>query len=291
MPGVSQFAEGRMADQDLLSAESHFAFGKNWLDYAQKIDEPKIGQAVSDLQRLSGRDRFDGLSFLDIGSGSGLHALAAIRMGASRVVGVDIDPDSVEASRATLAKFAPAADARFERVSIFEMSSESFGGFDLVYSWGVLHHTGDMYRALTAAADLVQPDGLLMIALYKETPFCGMWRVIKRWYSSASPQAQLRARRVRTGLQRLAFRFKGRDFNAYVRNYAENNRGMNYANDIHDWMGGYPYQSISPADCRAFFGRLGFRAEREFVRTPGRYLPGLLGSGCDEYAFTRSDAR
>lgn len=96
-----------MPEQDLLAAESHFAFGKNWLDYAQKIDEAKIAQAIADLQRLSGRQRFDGLSFLDIGCGSGLHSLAAIRMGAERVVGVDIDANSVAAACDTLARLAP----------------------------------------------------------------------------------------------------------------------------------------------------------------------------------------
>ena len=148
-----------MSDHNLLKAESHFAFGKNWLDYAAKIDEARIAQAVADLQRLSGRERFDGLSFLDIGCGSGLHALAAIRMGAARVVGVDIDADSVAASRGTLARFAPEPNARFDVVSVFDMTPQTHGGFDLVYSWGVLHHTGDMRRALTVAASLVQPGG------------------------------------------------------------------------------------------------------------------------------------
>lgn len=125
-----------MTNPNLLSAESHFAFGKNWLDYAQKIDEAKIAQAIADLQRLSGRQRFDGLSFLDIGCGSGLHSLAAVRMGAARVVGVDIDADSVAAARGTLKRFAPEADARFDVVSVFDMSPQTHGGFDLVYSWG-----------------------------------------------------------------------------------------------------------------------------------------------------------
>lgn len=148
-----------MADKDLLSAESHFAFGKNWLDYAQKIDEATIAQAVADLQRLSGRTRFEGLSFLDIGCGSGLHSLAAIRMVAARVVGVDIDADSVMVSRSTLGRFAPQADARFDVVSVFDMRPEVYGNFDWVYSWGVLHHTGDMHRALMVAASLVKPAG------------------------------------------------------------------------------------------------------------------------------------
>ena len=84
-----------MTENDLLKADSHFAFGKNWLDYASKIDESRIAQAIADLQRLSGRESFEGISFLDIGCGSGLHALAATRMGAARVLGVDIDSDSV----------------------------------------------------------------------------------------------------------------------------------------------------------------------------------------------------
>lgn len=278
-----------MPNQDLLAAESHFAFGKNWLDYAKKIDETRIEQAVADLQRLSGRERFDNLSFLDIGCGSGLHSLAAVRMGAARVVGVDIDADSVTASRTTLAHFAPMADARFDVVSVFDLSPVTHGGFDLVYSWGVLHHTGDMYRALTAAATLVRPEGVFMIALYKKTPLCGMWRVIKHWYSAATPQAQQRARSVRVGLHRLLEKMQGRNLDDYIRNYRKS-RGMDYYNDIHDWMGGYPYESISPEECRDFFAQLGFRLEREFVQTPSRRLSGLLGSGCDEYTFTRPRA-
>lgn len=270
---------------DLLSAESHFAFGKNWLDYAQKIDEGRIVQAVSDLQRLSGRERFDGLSFLDIGCGSGLHALAAIRMGAARVVGVDIDADSVAASRTTLARFAPMADARFDVVSVFDMTPETHGGFNLVYSWGVLHHTGDMYRALSSVAGLVEPGGVFMVALYRKTPLCGIWEAIKQWYASATPRGQQRARFAYISFVRMGLAMTGRDFKSYVSNY-ENRRGMNFYNDVHDWMGGYPYQSISPDECRAFFTELGFGLEREFLQSSALF--GLLGSGCDEFAFTRT---
>lgn len=276
-----------MANPNLLSAESHFAFGKNWIDYARKIDEARIDQAIADLKRLSGRDRMDGMSFLDIGCGSGLHSLAAIRLGATRVVGVDIDADSIAASRSTLARFAPDAVARFEQVSIFDMNTETYGGYDLVYSWGVLHHTGDMYRALTAAAALVKPGGILMIALYRRTVFCNLWRMIKRWYSSASPQSQKRAREAYVWLVRLAFRIKGRDFAEYVNNYGKN-RGMDYYNDVHDWMGGFPYESISSEQCHIFFKDRGFQVEREFVRSPGQLPLGLLGSGCDEYTFARA---
>ena len=274
-----------MKPENLLQQQSHFAFGKNWLDYARKIDEGKISQAMSDLCQLSGRQRFDGLSFLDIGCGSGLSALAAVRLGASRVTGVDIDPDSVQAASSVFARFAPEFPADFKVRSVFDMTAAEFGSFDIVYSWGVLHHTGDMERAIEAAGALVKPGGEFYLALYRKTPFCGMWRGIKRWYSKAPPSSQRRARSTYIFLRKAVLRMKRQDFDAYVQGYAR--RGMDFYNDVHDWLGGYPYQSIDPDTCHALLTRFGFAVDREFVRNSSGPLRGLLGSGCDQYAFHR----
>jgi len=273
-----------MKKDNLLDQQSHFAFGENWLDYARKIDEEKIRQAMDDLRRLSGRQRLDGMSFLDIGCGSGLSALAAIRLGATRVAGVDIDPDSVKAAKEVFSRFAP-QQADFEVCSVFEMTPATFGTFDIVYSWGVLHHTGDMVRAIEVAAALVGPGGEFYLALYGKTPYCGMWRHIKRWYSKAPPASQRRARNVRVFLHKAIFKIRRKDFAAYVNNYGR--RGMDYYNDVHDWLGGYPYQSATPDECHALLGRMGFAVDREFVRSNRHPLSGLLGSGCNEYAFRR----
>jgi len=271
--------------ENLLKQETHFAFGKNWLDYAEKIDEPKIAQAVSDLKRLNQEERLDGKSFLDIGCGSGLHALAALRLGAASVACVDIDADSVAATKKTLAKFAPDAPANVNVESVFEMRPETHGTYDVVYSWGVLHHTGDMCRAIRQAASLVKKDGVFIIALYRKTPFCGMWRVIKKRYSNAKPSRQQKMMQsfltLKHGLQRL----RGVDIQERIANYSKM-RGMNYYNDVHDWLGGYPYESISPGECCALFERLGFK----LVHSNIGKLPmdrGLLGSVCDEFRFVR----
>jgi len=274
-----------MKQDNLLDQQSHFAFGENWLDYARKIDEEKISRAIDDLRRLSGRQRLDDMTFLDIGCGSGLSALAASRLGASRVAGVDIDPDSVTAARQVFARFAPGLPADFEVCSVFDMTPAGFGTFDIVYSWGVLHHTGDMVRAIETAAALVRPDGELYLALYRKTPYCGMWRHIKRWYSKASSTSQQRARRMHVFLFKTALKMQGRDFDTYVRDYG--NRGMDYYNDVHDWLGGYPYQSVAPDECHALLGRMGFAVDREFVKRSRHPLRGILGSGCNEYAFHR----
>ena len=279
--------EPREAPNDEASPRdlaSHFAFGRNWLEYAKLIDEERIGQATSDLRRLAGGD-LAGKSFLDIGCGSGLHALAALRLGAVRVEGFDLDPDSVAASRATIEKFAPESAATFRVQSVFDARPDDIGFFDIVYSWGVLHHTGDMREAIRCAAELVPPGGHLILALYRKTAFCGVWRVIKRWYSSATPARQAAARRVFTRWQRMIMSLRGLDFRSHVTNYAKN-RGMDYEHDVHDWLGGYPYDSISVDECVPFMQDLGFDLE-DGTFTPVNVFAGLAGSGCDEYRFVR----
>jgi SAM-dependent methyltransferase len=269
---------------DLTGIESHFAFGENWASYAEKINDADIDEAVKGLQRLCGR--LDGQRFLDIGCGSGLHSLAALRLGAAEIVCVDIDPDSVATTKSVLSRHSAGAAFRVEQASVFDMDPSRWGQFDTVYSWGVLHHTGDMYRALRAAAALVKPGGAFVVALYRKTWLCWFWRVEKRWYSRASKRAQGVAARIYLWFFALAL---GRRYKTYVDEY-RSARGMNFHNDVHDWLGGYPYESISPAETNRFMTGIGFRIERTFARKGpyfGRYA-GFSGSGCDEYAYVRS---
>ena len=84
-----------MSVENLKDVEAHFAFGKNWASYAALIAEPQLEEATKGLLKLVPADEFKGRSFLDIGCGSGLHALAASKFGVSRIMAVDIDSDSV----------------------------------------------------------------------------------------------------------------------------------------------------------------------------------------------------
>lgn len=146
--------------EDLTSVDTHFAFGKNWAAYAEKVTAAEIAEAERGLIRLLGSERLDGERFLDIGCGSGLHSLAALRLGAREVVAVDLDPDSVATTQALLDRHAPrGAVFRVEAVSVFDLRPEAMGTFDTVYSWGVLHHTGDMERAIRCAAAMVGTEG------------------------------------------------------------------------------------------------------------------------------------
>src|SRR5262249_13153498 len=91
----------------------------------------------------------------------------------------------------------------------------------------------------------------------QRTMMCGLWRREKRWYSGASLEAQRRARAVYVALLRTAFFLTGRDFQSYVSNY-HSVRGMDFMHDVHDWMGGYPYESILAPEVDALMQPLGF---------------------------------
>jgi 2-polyprenyl-3-methyl-5-hydroxy-6-metoxy-1,4-benzoquinol methylase len=266
---------------DATDAASHFEFGRNWADFAERLSDRELDQAQRSFARLLPPEEVAGKTVLDLGCGSGLHSLAALRLGAARVEAVDIDSVSVETTSSVLSRFATGRDWTVSVASVFEFEAEE--RYDIVYSWGVLHHTGDMKRAIRIAAQLVKPGGLLCIALYRRTPLCTLWKVEKRLYT-ASPHW---LRRVLEATYRLAYRcsfyVRRRDFAQHVRDYASQ-RGMSFDTDVRDWLGGYPYESISEADVRATLDRLGFEPVRTFCSPPG---VGLLGTGCDEYVFRR----
>jgi 2-polyprenyl-6-hydroxyphenyl methylase/3-demethylubiquinone-9 3-methyltransferase len=267
----------------LKDISSHFAFGENWASYAETIDESRIVEAEQALIRLFGADGLRGKTLIDIGCGSGLHAVATGRLGGTRIVAIDIDPVSVETTRKVLKAHAPHLSAEVETLSVFDLTPEKFGHFDVVYSWGVLHHTGALRQAMANAARLVKPEGVFAFALYHRTRMCGLWRHEKRWYASASPRAQNLARTIYVTLLRFRFLATGRNFRSHVANY-KSVRGMNFMHDVHDWMGGFPYESISAVEVDELMRSLGFAQVRSFT-SPMTF--GLFGSGCDEYVYKR----
>ena len=283
---MAQRALGNV-DGDETTLESHFAFGENWADFAQLIDEDRLRAATDGLLRLlAGRD-LKNKRFLDIGCGSGLHSLAALTLGASEVFAIDLDPRSVDTTRSLLARHAPDSRYRVDEVSVFDLEPNQVGQFDVVYSWGVLHHTGDMLNAIRRAAAMVKNDGSFLVALYRRTWLCGFWKVEKRWYSRASERAQSWASRLYTALFAMGLWATGRTLRGYDAECAKKARGMNVKHDTHDWLGGYPYESISSGDVDALMRELGFTPCKSFVREGLISRVGIFGSGCDEYHYRR----
>jgi 2-polyprenyl-3-methyl-5-hydroxy-6-metoxy-1,4-benzoquinol methylase len=279
--GKADAGYSKMAETDL---ESHFGFGENWADFSNSITDQSIEDARQGLMKLVGPD-LGGKTFLDIGCGSGIHALAALKLGASSVVATDIDPISVETTGKVLDRHAPAGKWRAETISVLSPQFERLGQFDVVYSWGVLHHTGAMCEAIAKAAGATKPGGKFVIAIYAKTNLCSFWKAEKRIYSRAPKLGQAVMRGIFhlwRALIVLLVAVKNRRAPSFS---SDKSRGMKNDTDIHDWLGGYPYESAAPAEILALAKELGLKSDL-ILPVPGNRI-GLLGSGCDEYVFVR----
>jgi 2-polyprenyl-3-methyl-5-hydroxy-6-metoxy-1,4-benzoquinol methylase len=266
----------------LTERSAHFEFGENWKDYSKSIDQRRMDAAIAGLQKLL-PDGLRGKTVLDIGCGSGIHALAALSLGASSVAAVDIDENSVDATRSLLTQLAEGARWKVSIASVLDLAPEVVGEFDLVYAWGVLHHTGDMWTSIERAAALVKPDGQFALSIYSATPFDRMWKAEKWAYSRSPRPVQWVVRQAYTAALLTARTIRHRQ-NPIAFYRAVHARGMNYTHDVHDWLGGYPYETADADIIRRKLSSLNFREVRSFI------LPktiGLFGSGCNEFVFGR----
>jgi len=181
-----------------------------------------------------------------------------------------------------LERFAPNAEIEVAHPTVFDLPPAPPGQFDILHSSGVLHHTGDMRRAIRIAARQVRNDGLFALALYGKTRYCGMWTRIKRWYIHAPAPKRAAAERLYIRLFGLYLLLRGKRLSTHIANYSAK-RGMDFHHDVRDWIGGYPYESIAPRELTALLEPLGFVLVRQKVKRRS----GLFGSGNDEYVFRK----
>lgn len=268
-----------------VRAGQRFSFGGNWVSFAELVDETRIRAAIESLAHALGVADLSGRTFLDVGCGSGLFSLAASRMGA-RVRSFDFDPDSVAATAGLRRDFAPDADWTVEPGSILdEEFTAGLGRFGIVYSWGVLHHTGDLWRALATTAGLVGPGGLLFVSVYNhQGRQSRMWWHVKRRYNRSGPVGRrllvaasaVYLRRWSAVRALLRLRRAGRLAAAP----APRMRGMSRKHDLIDWVGGFPFEVAKPEEVFAFMRERGFALR--FMTTCGGDL------GCNEFVFERT---
>ncbi|QDU29146.1 Ubiquinone biosynthesis O-methyltransferase [Anatilimnocola aggregata] len=268
-----------------VQAGERFAFGENWQRFLQVLTPQRIERARESLQTMLGVESLAGKSFLDIGCGSGLFSLAARQLGAV-VHSFDFDPQSVACTQELKRRYAADDNRwRIEQGSILDRDYlGGLGTFDIAYSWGVLHHTGQMWPAIDNAASLVSPDGSLFIALYNDQGRASRtWLRVKQLYNRL-PRALrwvvLYPAFVRLwGPTMLRDLLRGKPGFTW-QNYAEKStRGMSAWHDVVDWVGGLPFEVASPQQVIAHCESLGFRIEKH--TDCGR------GHGCNEFVFVR----
>ena len=275
-----------MKEKDL-----RFEFGKNWAAFLSVLNEDRIAIAEASLKQALGVDKLHGKRFVDIGCGSGLFSLAAIRLGAT-VHSFDYDPQSVACANELKRRYFPNHRGwTIERGSALDRQYlDQLGHFDIVYSWGVLHHTGDMWQALDNVVPLLRkPDGKLFIAIYNDLGgLTRRWHAIKKQYVSSNAAVRwlilvtlFTLDQTRLSLGQLA-RLQNPNPLPRWREY-KRNRGMSVWRDFVDWVGGYPYETAKPEQIFDFYKNHGFSLE--FLRTGGL--------GCNEFVFncTQSQIR
>jgi len=253
---------------------NHFDFGKNWQAYSKNaLNATKLDASKADLERLVGLDKIKGKTFLDIGSGSGIHAIAAKTLGAEKVIGFDISAESIQAAQGNANRFNNQGNITFYRHSILSDAYKKFGTFDIVYSWGVLHHTGDMWRAIHNSMDLVNKNGLFVIAIYNKHWSSPAWRFIKYIYNVVPKLIK----------KVMIFFFYWiilvAKFLVTFKNPFRKKRGMNFYYDVIDWVGGYPYEYASKTEVENFFNINNF--------TLIKYLKPQVPTGCGEFVFQK----
>jgi 2-polyprenyl-3-methyl-5-hydroxy-6-metoxy-1,4-benzoquinol methylase len=264
-----------MADDDI-----RYGFGKNWAEFIDKnLNDSIVEASIDHLKKFMRVDSLAGLTFLDIGCGSGIHSLAALKLGAERVLSFDYDANSVATTEKVRAWSGILDRWEVRQGSVLDTAMmESLPKFDIVYSWGVLHHTGAMWDAVANAGIPLKPGGEFYIALYSSDnyvdPTPEEWIAIKKQYN----QANVFGKKV----MEIKYFYDtyiepeiraGRGWLNAVKNYGS--RGMSVWTDAKDWLGGYPMEFSGLIETKAFVkGRLGL----DLVTV-------LTGEGCSEYLF------
>lgn len=260
-----------------------FKFGENWANFLRTLNEDRIAVAEQSLRDMLGCQSLQGQSFVDVGCGSGLFSLAARRLGAT-VFSFDFDPQSAHCARELRARYFP--DDSDWTVSEGSALDEDFikglGKYDIVYSWGVLHHTGHMWRALDLVTYLLKPGGQLFISIYND-----QGRISERWTKVKKIYCSGHVGRI---LMKIVFVpyfsvpafiidvLKLRNPTKAYRDYYKQ-RGMSRVHDWYDWLGGYPFEVAKPEEIFDFY------RDRKLIMQRMTTCGG--GLGCNQFVFSR----
>ena len=263
-----------------MPLEKRFTFGKNWSKFVDSHFNPeRLEGAIRVFQDFTSLQVLSSKTFIDVGCGSGLHSLAAHKMGAKKITSFDFDPKAVDATAKLKTMAGSPSNWAINQGSVLDLDFvSSLGKFDFVYSWGVLHHTGSVWEAIKNASTLVASEGQMYLALYSldVQPNAEYWLKTKEKYVKSSSFRKMvmeqsylyRYYYSSSILQRIIGLFTAE---------SGRTRGMELMTDVRDWLGGWPMEFVLDDEVVSFVDKLGYQITNI-----------KKGEACTEFLFKKN---